>query len=123
MCFLHPSMRRLFGGRWTPSADPSSARNRLLAVVLAPGVLAAIGLTDPARSADQRIVLGVLGAAAVLTAAWRVWRAARVGAVTQASLVHQVTHDPLTGLGNRVSSSAPLRPRWRGGRGPATGSP
>jgi diguanylate cyclase (GGDEF)-like protein len=115
VCFLHPSMRRLFGGRWTPSADPSSARNRLLAVVLAPGVLAAIGLTDPARSADQRIVLGVLGAAAVLTAALAVWRAAKVGAVTQASLVHQVTHDPLTGLGNRVSVERAIAAALAGG--------
>jgi diguanylate cyclase (GGDEF)-like protein len=100
--FLHPTMRRLFGGRWSPSTDTSDARDRLIAVVLAPALLAVIGLTDPTRSADQRVVLGIFGAVSVSLAAVRVWRSVRVGAATQARLSHQVTHDPLTGLGNRA---------------------
>jgi diguanylate cyclase (GGDEF)-like protein len=100
--FLHPTMRRLFGGRWSPSTDATDARDRLIAVVLAPALLAVIGLTDPARSADQRVVLGIFGAVSVALAAVRVWRAVHVGAATQARLAHQVTHDPLTGLGNRA---------------------
>jgi diguanylate cyclase (GGDEF)-like protein len=102
VAFLHPTMRRLFGGRWSPAADTTDAQGRLIAVVLAPALLAVIGLTDPRRSADQRVVLGIFGALAVTLAALRVWRAVRVGAATQARLVHQVTHDPLTGLGNRA---------------------
>jgi diguanylate cyclase (GGDEF)-like protein len=102
VCFLHPTMRRLFGGRWSPSSDPTDARDRLIAVVLAPALLAIIGLTDPQRSVDQRVVLGIFAAASVSLAALRVWRAVRVGAATQARLVHEVTHDPLTGLGNRA---------------------
>jgi diguanylate cyclase (GGDEF)-like protein len=99
--FLHPTMRRLFSGRWSPSTDPTDARDRLIAVVLAPGLLAIIGLTDQQRSVDQRVVLGIFAAVSVSLAAVRVWRAVRVGAATQARLVYQVTHDPLTGLGNR----------------------
>jgi diguanylate cyclase (GGDEF)-like protein len=102
VAFLHPTMRRLFGGRWSPSTDAAEPRGRLIAVVLAPALLAVIGLTDSAHSADQRVVLGVLGAAAVSLAALRVWRAVRMSATTEARLVHQVTHDPLTGLGNRA---------------------
>ena len=101
VAYLHPTMRRLFGGRWSPSSDVPDSRGRLIAIVLAPALLAVIGLTDPGRPADQRVVLGIFGAAAVSLAAVRVWRAVRVGAATQARLVHQVTHDPLTGLGNR----------------------
>jgi len=100
--FLHPTMRRLFGGRWSPSTDPTDARDRLIAVVLAPALPAVIGLTDASRSADQRIVLGAFAAVSVSLAALRVWRAARVGASTQARLLFEVTHDPLTGLGNRA---------------------
>ena len=100
--FLHPTMRRLFGGRWVPTASPTEVRSRLVAVVLAPGVLAAIALSDPGATADQRIVLGAFGALSVALAAVRVWRAARAGAATQATLVYEVTHDVLTGLGNRT---------------------
>ncbi len=100
--FLHPTMRRLFGGRWSPSNEPTDSRDRLIAVVLAPALLAAIGLSDPARSAYQRAVLGIFGAVSVSLAALRVWRAVRVGDEVQARLTHQVTHDPLTGLGNRA---------------------
>lgn len=100
--FLHPSMRRLFGGRWRPPADPARSRDRLVAVVLAPAVLALVGLLGPRRPADQRIVLGALAAACVLLAAVRVGRAARAGARREARLLHDVTHDPLTGLGNRT---------------------
>ncbi|MGH9046851.1 MAG: diguanylate cyclase domain-containing protein, partial [Acidimicrobiales bacterium] len=102
VAFLHPTMRRLFGGRWSPSNDPTEARDRLIAVVLAPGLLAVIGLTDPQRSADQRVVLGIFAAVTLLLAALRVWRAVQVGEATLARLFHQVTHDPLTALGNRA---------------------
>jgi diguanylate cyclase (GGDEF)-like protein len=121
--FLHPTMRRLFGGRWSPSSDTTDARDRLVAVVLAPALLAVIGLTDPGRPADQRVVLGIFGAVSVTLAALRVWRAVRVGAATQARLSHQVTHDPLTGLGNRAfverSISAALAEGARAGDGVA----
>jgi len=100
VAFLHPSMRRLFAGRFAPSAT-AEARYRLVAVVLAPAALAVIGLTGPNRPADQRVVIGVLGAAAVGLAAVRVWRAAQGSATNEARLLHQATHDALTGLGNR----------------------
>ncbi len=101
VAFLHPTMRRLFGGRWSPAHEPADSRARLVAVVLAPALLAAIGLSGPGRSGFQRLVLGIFGAMSVSLAALRVWRAVAVGARTQARLAHEVTHDPLTGLGNR----------------------
>ncbi len=101
VAFLHPTMRRLFGGRWSPTNDPTESRDRLIAVVLAPALLAFIGLSDPNRSGYQRMILGVFAAVSVSLASLRVWRAVRAGAETQARLSHQVTHDPLTGLGNR----------------------
>jgi diguanylate cyclase len=100
--FLHPSMRRLFGGRWRPPSDPARSRDRLVAVVLVPALLALVGLLGPLRPDDQRIVLGAAAAACVLLAAMRVGRAAHAGARTEARLLHDVTHDPLTGLGNRT---------------------
>jgi diguanylate cyclase len=100
--FLHPTMRRLFGGRWRPPTDPARSRDRLVAVVLAPALLALVGLVGPSRPDDQRIVLGAAAALCVLLAAWRVGRAAHAGARTQSRLLHDVTHDPLTGLGNRT---------------------
>ena len=103
VAFLHPTMRRLFAGRFAPSRDPPRIANRLVAVVLAPAVLAVIGLTDPNRSADQRVVIGVLGggrggpggrAGVAGGAGWV--RRTRRGSCTRS------THDPLTGLGNRA---------------------
>ncbi len=123
VAFLHPTMRRLFGGRWSPTHEPTDSRARLVAVVLAPALLAGIGLSESSRSGYQRLALGIFGAVSVSVAALRVWRAVAGGAQTQARLTHEVTHDPLTGLGNRSlaerSVSAALAEGARAGDGVA----
>jgi diguanylate cyclase (GGDEF)-like protein len=101
--FLHPTVRRLFGGRLPGGARPQAGAE-LVAVVVAPAALAVAGLVASPQSGGAASVLVAGAATSAVVAAWRVERAARTAVLREARLAHQVTHDPLTGLGNRTAA-------------------
>ncbi len=101
--FLHPTVRRLFGGR-PPAGERPEPGVRLGVVVLVPAALAVAGLADPGRPGGAEAVLVGAAALAGCLGAWRVGRATRSAVLREARLAHQVTHDPLTGLGNRTAA-------------------
>jgi diguanylate cyclase len=98
--FLHPSMRRLFGGR-LGTAEQSPGRARLSLVVLVPAALVVVGLSA-LHTRDQRALLGAALAGTFVLVVVRVLRAVSSTRASVASLEHQARHDPLTGLGNRA---------------------
>jgi diguanylate cyclase (GGDEF)-like protein len=108
VCFaaamLHPSMRRIT----QPAATPTTARARLSFVAVALSVPALVTLTRTDSDAAGRIVLAVIVLALTAAAAWRMLRALRQHARSEAELAHRVTHDTLTDLANRSGLQAQL---------------
>ncbi len=99
---LHPSarlleLRRLNGGARPLFPTPA----RLFLVTLALIVPTLVVVLSPARGGDRLAVTGVAVVTAAVTT-WRVFRALRSSASSEAKLAHQATHDELTGLPNRV---------------------
>ena len=99
-CLLHPSMRVLTEPVPTDERAPSGARLALVAIALAiPGLIA---VTRGGASLGDRVALGVIVMSLTGTAIFRMFRALRAHARSEARLAHAATHDVLTGLPNRV---------------------
>ncbi len=97
---LHPSIRQMGQGR--PSDDVTAGRGRLLSVAIAlflPIFVLLVGLRSD--SIGDRVALGIIAVLLVSVGVFRVWRALRQHAQSQARLAYEATHDPLTGLPNR----------------------
>jgi diguanylate cyclase (GGDEF)-like protein len=97
---LHPSIRRL--GMSRPSDDVEARPGRLLGVAVAlflPIIVLLVGL-DSTNTSD-RIALGIIAVLLVGVGVFRMWRALRQHAQSQARLAYEATHDSLTGLPNR----------------------
>jgi len=97
---MHPSIQRL--GQSRPSDDVEARNGRLFTVAAAlflPIVVLLIGI-DRIGTGD-RVALGVIATLLVGVAVFRMWRALRQHAQSQARLAYEATHDGLTGLPNR----------------------
>jgi diguanylate cyclase (GGDEF)-like protein len=96
---LHPSMRELTEPVATEATGPRNARLALVAIALAiPGL---ITVTRSDAPAGDRIALGMIVMSLTAAAIWRMFRALRGHAISEAELAHQATHDTLTDLPNR----------------------
>jgi diguanylate cyclase len=96
---LHPSMRRLTEP--VPSSGVAPRRGLAL-VAVAVCVPGTVMLIQPNTQPLNRSVLAIIVIALMATAALRVFWALREHAEFEARLIHQATHDPLTGLPNRA---------------------
>jgi diguanylate cyclase len=97
---LHPSIRRLGVSR--PSDDVEAGPGRLLSVAVAlflPIIVLLIGLDS--TSTSDKFALGAIAVLLVSVGVFRMWRALRQHAQSQARLAYEATHDTLTGLPNR----------------------
>ena len=97
---LHPSIRQL--GMSRPSDDVEARPGRLLTVAVAlflPILVLLIGSESAGRA--DRIALGIIGLLLVSVGVYRMWRALRQHAESQARLAYEATHDSLTDLPNR----------------------
>jgi len=119
--FLHPSMARL--AEPAPHDHTAPARHRLALVVAALAVPAVVSQLRYEASASERLVFAVIVLALTATALWRMARAMHQQATLQGRLLHQATHDDLTGLPNRLMVLEQLTmilARSRAGDGRAT---
>jgi diguanylate cyclase (GGDEF)-like protein len=91
-----------------PPGEVAPKGGRLAFVAVALGVPAFLTITrnDPALS--DRVALGAIVLALTIAATWRVSRALRAHARSEADLAYQATHDSLTQLPNRVAAEAHL---------------
>jgi diguanylate cyclase (GGDEF)-like protein len=103
---LHPSMRGLTEPIPPGEVAPKSGRLAFVAVAL--GVPALLTITRHDSVFSDRLVLAGIVLALTTTATWRVSRALRAHARSEADLAYQATHDPLTHLPNRVAVEAHL---------------
>ena len=98
---LHPSIREL--GQSRTSDDVAAGKGRLLSVVVALCLpIAVLLFADRNAATGNRIALGVIAVLLVGVGVFRMWRALRQHARSQARLAHEATHDSLTGLPNRI---------------------
>jgi diguanylate cyclase (GGDEF)-like protein len=97
---LHPSMRQL--SEPAPAEEQGTVRGRLAVVEVALAIPAIVMFSKTSASATDRVVLSTIVALLTGLAIWRMWRALREHARVEAALVHQATHDALTGLPNRM---------------------
>jgi diguanylate cyclase (GGDEF)-like protein len=97
---LHPSMRELCEPVSIDEQAPGSIRLALVATAL--GLPALVTLAKPELSTGDRWVLAIGVFLLTSLAIWRVFRALRAHARSEEQLVEQATHDPLTGLPNRL---------------------
>ncbi|MFY1694572.1 MULTISPECIES: putative bifunctional diguanylate cyclase/phosphodiesterase [unclassified Solwaraspora] len=104
---LHPSVVEL--GRAAPLPVQAWSWQRLL--LIGPALAAPFLLTVfvSGRSATDRLVLGVGGAAMVVLLMMRAVSAVQGYAAAQRRYEHRATHDPLTGLPNRLMLAAEVR--------------
>ena len=84
-----------------PVVDPAPRRG-LAVVAVAVSVPGLVVMASPDTRASDRLVLGIIVGALMLSSGVRVFRALRDHARSEARLAHLATHDPLTELPNRV---------------------
>jgi diguanylate cyclase (GGDEF)-like protein len=99
---LHPSMRELSMPVSAGQAAPTRGRLAFVAVALA--IPAVVTLSQTNESTADRIVLTVIVASLTAIAIWRVFRALREHARSEAILAHRATRDDLTDLPNRLAA-------------------
>jgi diguanylate cyclase (GGDEF)-like protein len=101
---LHPSVADRVG----PVArhGPSRARTRLVFVAVALGLPAVVTVFGPDSSHSDRAVVSLIALVLAACAIWRVSRALGAHAQAERQLMHQATHDMLTGLPNRRIAGA-----------------
>jgi len=97
---LHPSMRQLTEP--LPAVDDAPTLSRLVVVAVALAVPGLMTVTRVDAPLGDRIAMGVIVLTLTAAAITRLFRAVRAHAVSEARLVHQATHDLLTGLPNRA---------------------
>lgn len=103
---LHPSVVEMSRAAKPPAQAWSRQRLALLAPALAmPFVLL---LTNHTRVSSARVLIAAGGAAIVALLLFRATFAVQAQVAAQLRSEHQATHDPLTGLPNRVSMSAQI---------------
>ena len=111
VCFaagvLHPSMRAITEP--IPAGEVAPKSGRLVFVAVALGVPALLTVTRQDSTSADRLVLAGIVLVLTMTASWRVSRALRAHARSEADLAHQATHDPLTTLPNRLAVEDHLR--------------
>ena len=96
---LHPSMRHLTDP--VPAEQDVPRRGRLALVAIALAIPGLITVTRSDAATGDRIALGLIVMSLTAAAIWRMFRALRAHAISEAELAHQATHDTLTGLPNR----------------------
>jgi diguanylate cyclase (GGDEF)-like protein len=97
---LHPSMRDITAPVPAQEATPTIGRLVVVAVALAiPGIITVMRVDAPT---GDRIAMTVIVLSLTAAAITRLFRAVRAHARSEARLVHQATHDLLTGLPNRA---------------------
>jgi diguanylate cyclase (GGDEF)-like protein len=101
---LHPSMAHPTAP--DPRARPAPTKARLAFVASALGIPAVVTAFGPQLSGSDRDVVSCLALILTACAIWRVTRALGAHADSQLQLVHQATHDMLTGLPNRRVAGA-----------------
>jgi diguanylate cyclase (GGDEF)-like protein len=99
VAMLHPSMRLVSEPSQTDDSTPRRARLMLVAAALC--VPALITLTRSDVEPTDRVVFAVIVLALAATVSLRVSRALAQHARSEARLLHQASHDVLTGLPNR----------------------
>jgi diguanylate cyclase len=99
---LHPSMGELCHG--AAAGEPARRRGRLFFVAVALAIPALVTVTRRASAAGDRLVLSAIILGLTGMGIWRVLRAIRANARSEARLSHQATHDLLTGLPNRLAA-------------------
>jgi diguanylate cyclase (GGDEF)-like protein len=104
---LHPSMRVITEP--IPPGEVAPKSGRLVFVAVALGLPALLTVTRHDSTLSDRLVLAGIVLALTTTASWRVSRALRAHARSEADLAHQATHDPLTKLPNRLAAEDHLR--------------
>jgi len=97
---LHPSVRALTEP--SPADARPLSRWRLLTVTLAFGAPATLVLLRPITTLVDRVVVGFSILLLAGVAYVRTVRAVNQHAASEQRLAHQATHDPLTGLPNRI---------------------
>jgi diguanylate cyclase (GGDEF)-like protein len=97
---LHPSARVPVAS--APTEESYSQRGRLTLVAVALCVPAVLIVTRPQIGDGDRVALVAIVLALTSTAAFRMSLSLRAHAQSQERLTHQATHDPLTGLPNRM---------------------
>jgi diguanylate cyclase (GGDEF)-like protein len=103
---LQPSMRQI--SEPIPPGEVAPKSGRLVFVAVALGVPALLTLTRQDSAFSDRLVVAGIVLALTTTASWRVSRALRAHARSEADLAHQATHDPLTNLPNRLAAESHL---------------
>jgi diguanylate cyclase (GGDEF)-like protein len=98
-CVLHPTMAQLTRPVTSVEAVPGRGRLNIvsLALIVPPAVLTTRGR---ATIADRAVLTSVVVMLTVATV-WRIRRALRSHAQSEARLAHQASHDALTGLPNQ----------------------
>jgi diguanylate cyclase len=97
---IHPSMRELTEPMSADATAPTRGRLALVAVAL--GIPGLVTVTRIDAAAGDRIALGIIVMSLTAAAVWRVSRALRAYARSEARLAHQASHDALTSLPNRI---------------------
>lgn len=99
-CVLHPSMRQQT--EVIPATETAPTMSRLAIVAIALAVPGIVTVTRVSAPTGDRVALAVIVMSLTAAAIWRVYRALRSHARSEARLAHQATHDALTGLPNRA---------------------
>ncbi|MGZ4676061.1 MAG: putative bifunctional diguanylate cyclase/phosphodiesterase [Acidimicrobiia bacterium] len=97
---LHPSMRELTDP--VPAVEDAPTMGRLIVVAVALAIPGLVTVTRVDAPVGDRIAMAVIVLSLTAAAITRLFRAVRAHAQSEARLIHQATHDMLTGLPNRA---------------------
>jgi diguanylate cyclase (GGDEF)-like protein len=101
MAVLHPSMREVTEPL-PAAADTAPTVGRLVIVAVALAIPGVITVTRVDAPVSDRVAMTVIVLSLTAAAITRLFRAVRAHARSEERLVHQATHDLLTGLPNRA---------------------